>query len=137
MNARSILVCIALTSVACASTLPPPRIVRLRDLGSGQPLAEGQALIVELDEGDVIPLKLAIHGAFLETPADNPTVPIRVKRHCFVRLDKRGLKTSLDGKNFDWSPVAPGTFRIGLRVTKEGAQAEMDFQTPTPPPDMK
>ena len=134
MSFRSLLpTLLVLCTVACGGAVPAPRVVRLRDVGSGPPLGEGQPLILELDEGDVIPLKLAIRGAFVETPADLATIPLRVKRHCFLRIDKHGLKTSLDGKNFDWTPATPGTFRLGFAATKEGAHAEMEFQTPTPP----
>ncbi|MFO0588851.1 MAG: hypothetical protein U0441_14975 [Polyangiaceae bacterium] len=110
----------------------PPREVRLADIGKGGPLLPGQALIVEVQEGDTIPLSFSLRGPFMATPEDAPPIPLRAKRHFFLRIDKDGLRASADGKHFDERPVKPGSFQIGLGATKEGVRATIAIETPVP-----
>lgn len=126
---------IVLAASALAGCAPPlpPRFVKLRDLGSVGPLELGQPIVIELDEGDVIPLRFTLDGPFVKSAADAPAIPLRVTRHFFLRLDKEGLKSSADGKHFDWKPVKPGQFQFGVGATKEGVSATMSIRTPTPP----
>jgi hypothetical protein len=42
------------------------------------------------------------------------------------------MKSSADGKSFDWESVRPGQFQAGVGVTKEGAKAQISIRTPTP-----
>jgi hypothetical protein len=70
----------------------------------------------------------------VKSPEGAPPIPLRVTRHFFLRIDEGGLKSSLDGKDFDWKPVAPGQFQLGVGVTKgEGVKANISIRTPTPP----
>jgi hypothetical protein len=121
----------ALLSQGCAPQIPP-REVRLTDLGKGGPLLPGQALIVEVQEGDTIPLAFSLHGPFMTTPDDAPTIPLRARRHFFLRIDKDGLRASADGRHFDVKPVKPGTFQFGLGATKDGVRATVAIETPVP-----
>lgn len=56
-----------------------------------------------------------------------------VKRPFFLLIDpKKGLKTSFDGRNFDEKSRTPGSFRLGMSVTRDkGAHAELHIKTPT------
>jgi len=128
-----VLTVVALGVSACASA-PPPRVVRLSEVGTVTGLMPHQPLIVELDEGDVLPVKLTLEGAFIETVPGDVRVLIRIKRHCYLRADEHGLKASVDGKNFDWKPERPGSFRVGFGSTKEGGPlGEIEIHTPRPP----
>lgn len=130
--------CVAALAFALAPLLQgcapriPPREVRLADIGKGGPLLPGQALIVEVEEGDTIPLTFSLRGPFITTPEDAPPIPLRAKRHFFLRIDGDGLRASADGKHFDERPVKPGSFRIGLGATKEGVRATIAIETPVP-----
>jgi hypothetical protein len=127
----SILV-LALGAFGCAAR-PEPRFVKASELGTGGPLAPGQALVVEFQAGDTIPLRFALQGPFVESPKDLPPIPLRVVRHFFLRIDSDGLRSSVDGKTFDWHPVQPGSFQIGLGASKDGPEATISIRTPTPP----
>ncbi|HEY4118519.1 MAG TPA: hypothetical protein VGM56_11725 [Byssovorax sp.] len=119
----------------CAAT-PPPRYVRAADLGSsGAALASRQPLIIEFERGDVIPLHFTLDGPFVRTADDAPVIPLRAVRHFFLRIDENGVKASPDGKDFDWSPSHPGSFRIGLGASKQGKGplAEVVIHTPALP----
>lgn len=121
----------ALLAQGCAPQIPP-RVVRLADLGKGGPLLPGQALIVEVQEGDTIPLSFSLRGPFLTTPDDAPPIPLRARKHFFLRIDKSGLRASADGNHFDDTPKKPGSFQIGLGATKEGVRATVSIETPVP-----
>lgn len=121
----------ALLVQGCAPKIPP-RVVALSDIGKGGPLLPGQALIVEIQEGDTIPLVFSLRGPFLTTPDDAPPIPLRAKQHFFLRIDERGFRASADGLHFDDKPVKPGSFQIGLGASKEGVRATIAIETPVP-----
>lgn len=125
---------LAVALPACAAT-PEPRFVRAADLGKMGPLAPGQPLVIELQEGDVIPLRVTLDGPFVKTPEEAPLIPLRVARRFFLRIDGDGMKSSADGKNFDWKAIKPGTFSVGVGATRAGGiEAHISIKTPTPPP---
>ena len=119
----------------CAA-VPAPRYVRAADLGSNPvALAPHQPLIIEFERGDVIPLRFTLDGPFVTTAEDAPTIPLRAVRHFYLRIDERGVKASPDGRDFDWSPSHPGSFRIGLGARKlgKGPEAEIAIHMPALP----
>lgn len=132
MRAQLIFFVAALLCGACAHA-PDLEPVRVRP---GQPNnysdaeLRDRAIIVEFHEGDVIPFDFTLEGDLVSAPATS--VPMTVKRPFFLLIDpKKGLKTSLDGRSFDQKPRAPGTFRLGMSVTREkGAHAELHIETP-------
>ena len=113
-----------LSLAGCAAT-PPPRLVRVADLGKQGPLAKGQALVIELEAGDVIPLHFSLDGPFVQSPADAPPIPLRVTRHFYLRIDGDGLKSSVDGQHFDGKPVSPGHFQVGVGAGASGIEARI------------
>lgn len=116
----------------CASA-PPARHVKLADLATLGPITLEQPIVIEFQEGDVIPLDFSLAGPFLETPKDAPPIPLRARRHFFLRVYKDGLKASADGKDFDKKPAVPGRFQVGIGVRKgEGPKANVSIRTPTP-----
>ena len=122
---------VAALSQGCAPPVPP-RVVRLADVGQGGPLLPGQALIIEVQEGDTIPLVFSLRGPFMSTPDDAPPIPLRARRHFFLRIDKDGLRASADGQHFDAKPAKPGSFQFGLGASTEGVRATIAIQTPVP-----
>ncbi len=124
-----------LTLAACASTGPAPYHVRARDLGTHPPqgLAAGTPIIVEFEAGDVLPVDLTIDGDLVGL-VETPKVAVVAKRRFFLRIDKDGMRTSSDGKNFDEKVVRPGSFRIGLSVTSAGVRGQIMLTTPQKAP---
>lgn len=92
----------------------------------------GQALIVEVQEGETIPLIFSLRGPFIATQEDAPPIQLRARRHFFLRIDKDGLRASADKLHFDEKPVKPGSFQFGLGATKEGVRARIQIETPVP-----
>jgi hypothetical protein len=88
-----------------------------------------QPVIIEFHEGDVLPLDIVVAGDVIAS-ADGVSVPLTAKRTFFARVDSKGLKLSLDGKDFDKRPLVPGTFMFGLGITKEGTRASLRITTP-------
>ena len=123
---------LSLFLVACGAPRPEPLIVRAADLGKVHRESLRQPLVVEFDEGDTLPLAFSLDGPFIKTAADAPTIPLRVVRHFYLRIDDRGLRASLDGKNFDAKPAAPGQFRIGVGSHDGKLGAEIAITTPVP-----
>jgi len=133
MRAQIIFVAAILLCTACAhaTDLEPIRIL------PGQPTAYDDAtlrerpVVVEFHEGDVIPFDFTLEGDLVAAPPTS--IPMTVKRPFFLLIDpKKGLRTSLDGKSFDDKPRTPGSFRLGVSVTKDkGAHAELHIKTPT------
>jgi hypothetical protein len=80
-----------------------------------------QSLIIELREGEVIPLDVVVDGGYLST-ASGASVPVTVNKTCFMRVDDRGVRISDDGHNFDEKPRIPGSFQLGVGMTKEGGK---------------
>jgi hypothetical protein len=132
MFAGSLLVAAAATN-GCSRPAPATP-VRVRANGitpeAGQALKEGRPVIIELQQGDIVPLRFTLDGDDLATPSDAPLIPLIAKRHFFLRISPEGITSSTDGVTFDAKPRTPGSFRIGLHLTKEGTGAEIEIHTP-------
>jgi hypothetical protein len=92
-----------------------------------------QSLVVKLEEGEVIPLDIQVEGDLVGVPA-GASVPVTVKRACWLRIDDRGLRVSADGEDFDGAKRLPGSFQLGLGVTREGKRATFRVRTPAAAP---
>jgi len=125
------LVVLALFITACAHQ--ERQVVRLQP-GQGVNLQsfdmKRQSLIIELREGEVIPLDVIVDGDYFAAPP-GASVPITVKKTCFMRVDDRGLRLSDDGENFDQKPRVPGSFQLGVGMTPEGKRGTLRLTTPS------
>jgi hypothetical protein len=111
--------------------MPPARVVRadqVATLGSWTP---GEPLVIEFQAGDVIPLQFSLGGELIASPEHADAIPLRVLRHFFLRVDKNGMKTSLDGVHFDGPKREPGSFQIGVGVSPSGVIGTIMVRTPT------
>jgi hypothetical protein len=131
MNGRRLAVVSALLLVGCSHAMGEPVYVR-----AGQPIEltnfdiTKQPLIIEFHEGDVLPLDIVVAGDVIAS-AEGASVPLTAKRTFFLRLDTKGLKLSLDGKDFDTKPIVPGSFQFGVGATKAaGTRASLRVTTP-------
>src|SRR4051794_15938755 len=68
-----------------------------------------QPIIVEVREGEVVPLDVVVAGDLIASP-EGATIPLTAKRAFFIRIDEKGVKLSVDGKTFDGKARVPGSF---------------------------
>jgi hypothetical protein len=88
-----------------------------------------QSIVAHLKEGDVVPLDVVVEGDLIAAAA-GASIPITVKRECWLRVDDRGFRLSADGKDFDAKARVPGTFQLGLGITPTGPRATLKLTTP-------
>jgi hypothetical protein len=108
----------------------PAIFVRAADPTAFKDARPGQTLVIEFNEGETIPLAFSIRGQFLETLPDAPAVTLVARRHFFLRVHGREMKTSLDGVHFDAKHTAPGEFSIGFGFSPTGTNAHIAIVTP-------
>jgi len=124
----------ALLSCACAGHAPQPLTVRYADIGH-VPLkaAAGQPLILRFEKGDRIPVVLEFESqAFALSPAP-PAIELVATRRSFLLVDGNGLHGSLDGRDFQEKPLAPGRFSAGFGLTPEHATVRIHIVAPRKP----
>jgi hypothetical protein len=73
-------------------------------------------LIVEFQAGDHLPIHMELSSEDFALEPSTPALELVARRHCFVRFDDHGIRTSSDGQSFD-EPKQPGSFRIGLNAS--------------------
>jgi len=123
----------ALLGLALAGCAHEREVVRLQP-GAAATLTDfdlhKQSLIIELREGEVVPLDVIVEGDYFGT-APGASVPLTVKQTCFIRVDDRGIRISADGQSFDEKPRVPGSFQLGVGVTREGRRGTLRVSTGT------
>jgi hypothetical protein len=133
MNARTSSLAAALLLAGCAHSVDgPPVRVRAGQLpeGIGALDLTKRPLIIELREGDVLPLDVLVDGDLIGSP-EGASIPLTAKRTFFVRVDANGLKISRDGVDFDAKSRVPGSFQLGVGVTRAtGTRATLKITTP-------
>ena len=122
---------VPLPLAGCAAEVEPLR-VRAADLGRAGPLhpAEGQAVVIEFQEGDLVPIDLSFTGDLIELSPPSPDLAFRARRRFFLKMGKKDLAVSLDGVHFGDRPREPGSFRLGLSATAQGTRVHVDVKTP-------
>ena len=96
----------------CAPSMPNVAPVRLANLRGPVTFP----LVIELQEGDRIPLNGALTGDLVSTePSAQPPIVV-VKRHFFLVITDGKMLVSLDGKTIAHTT---GTFQFGVGVDKE------------------
>lgn len=96
----------------CAPSMPNVAPVRLADMNGSVTFP----LVIELQEGDRIPLNAALTGDLVSTePSAQPPVVV-VKRHFFLVITQGKMLVSLDGKTIAHTT---GSFQFGVGVDKE------------------
>jgi hypothetical protein len=125
-------IAMAVASVVTACAHGERQVVRLQP-GVAVDLSQldlhRQSLVIELHEGQVVPLDIIVDGDLAAIPAGT-SVPLTVKRHCFLRVDDRGLRVSHDGQDFDGKNGVQGSFQFGVGMTREGTRATLRVTTP-------
>jgi hypothetical protein len=126
---------LALVFLSGCAHAPEPVRVRLDGLATLGPVDfREHPLVLELREGDVIPIELGFESELVELTPTAPGLAFRARKPFFVRMSSEGLAVSIDGVHFNQRPAAPGSFRLGLGVHKEGARVDVHVRTPTHAP---
>lgn len=123
--------CVLFTaSVGCAAARPLP-VLRASDPTTLAGLHPGDSFVMEFDQGETIPLSFAIHGQFIETPPDSPSLKLVAKQHFFLRVEGGRFTANLDGVHFGEKKKEPGRFFIGFVPGPDGrTTAKIDIETP-------
>jgi len=105
----------------CAPSMPNVAPVSLADLAK-QTSPSTFPLVIELQEGDRVPLYGAITGDLVSTePSDKPPVVV-AKKHFFLVITHGRILVSLDGKTIAHTT---GSFQFGIGVDKQGPKATL------------
>ncbi len=117
--------------MGCGAQLPA-RHIKSADLAALKDVVSEQPLVIEFEAGEIIPLTFSLSGPFVQSQEQAPPIPLRVTRHFFLRIDKEGLTSSVDGVNFNEKPAIAGRLQVGVGATKDGVKATISIVTPTP-----
>jgi hypothetical protein len=117
--------------MACGAAAPAQH-VRFADLAKGGAggLDWRTPIVLEFEAGDRLPIHVAFSDQLFELSPASPPLELVAKRHGFVRIEGTGITTSLSGDDFETKPLAPGTFRLGLAVTRQGTFVDLAATTP-------
>jgi hypothetical protein len=114
----------------CAAA-PPAQHLRFADAAAhGSSIDWARPVVLEFQPGDRLPVRLAFSDQLFELSPAVPALELVAKRRGFLRIEPGGIRGSLSGDDFDVSPLAPGQFRFGLSVTKDGSWLELGLVTP-------
>ncbi len=69
------------------------------------------SVIIELREGEVIPLDIHFDGDYFAT-SPRASVPVTVKKTCYLQVDDRGVRSRDDLQHFDEKPRVPGRLQL-------------------------
>lgn len=80
--------------------------------------------VVEFHEGDELPVSFTAEGDFFETSGANSFSYVTVKRNFWLKMDKSGVKLSLDGVTYkSISETISGAFEAGAGASASGTAA--------------
>ena len=117
-------------AVGCAGS-PPAQRLRFADVGKGGAgLDWSRPIELEFQPGDQLPVRVAVSDQLFELSPAAPPIALIAKRHGFVRVERGRITSSLTGTDFEAKSLAPGAFRFGLAITREGSWVELAVTTP-------
>jgi hypothetical protein len=121
----------ASTFLAACAAAPPAQHLRFANppVGAAQ-IDWTKPIVLEFQPGDRLPVHAAFSNQLFELSPASPAIELVAKRHGFVRIDGAHITTSLTGDDFEAKPLAPGMFRFGLVMTREGTWVDLALTTP-------
>jgi hypothetical protein len=121
---------VGLLLVGCAGAAPAQHL-RFADVAAhGAPVDWRRPIVLEFQPGDRLPVRFAFSDQVFELEPAAPPLALVAKRHCFVRIEAGRITSSLSGADFDEKPQAPGSFHVGLAITREGTWIDAAVATP-------
>ena len=121
---------VAALSVGCGAA-PPAQHLRFAEASTTAGRIDWtKPVVLEFQAGDRLPVHVAFSDQSFELTPAAPPIAFVAKRHCFVRIDGARITTSLTGDDFDQRPAAPGHFRFGIALTRDGSWVDLAVTTP-------
>jgi hypothetical protein len=121
---------VSLLVSGCAGSAPVQR-VRLADAASqGARIDWTKPLVLEVQPGDRLPVRITFVDQLFDLAPAAPLIELVAKRRGFIRIEPGRITSSLTGADFETSPLAPGQFRFGLSITRQGSWLELAVTTP-------
>lgn len=124
----SLVLCLLLG--ACASAAPAQHLRFADAARTGASIDWNRPIVLEFEAGDRLPVRIAFADQLFELSPGAPQLQLVAKRHGFVRIEPGRVSASLTGDDFELGPLAPGTFRFGLSITRQGSWLELAMTTP-------
>ena len=87
-------------------------------------------LVLEVEPGDRLPVRITFVDQLFDLAPAAPVIELVAKRRGFIRIEPGRITSSLTGADFESSPLAPGQFRFGLSITRQGSWLELAVTTP-------
>jgi hypothetical protein len=108
--------------VGCAAAMPRVKPIRFSEL-TEQTMTQ-LPMVIQVEKGDQIPVKVSLRGNMLESPADAEPIMLTAKRRFFVVVRNDGLpRISLDGVTLG-SYEKKGSLSLGIHQ-QDGGPAEV------------
>jgi hypothetical protein len=127
-GATPLLIAAAL-SPACSATSPAQRLRYADAIETAPRLDWSRPVELEFEPGDRLPISVAFSDQAFELRPAAPALELVATRHCVVRIEDGHITESLNG-DFAARPLAPGSFRFGLAITRQGKRLELAVTTP-------
>jgi hypothetical protein len=128
---RSAFVAAAL-SLACGSAAPAQRLRYGDAPEAAARLDWSRPIELTFQPGDRLPIQLTFSDQAFQLVPAAPALELVATRHCIVRIEDGRITKSLSG-DFSERPLAPGAFRFGLAITRQGKHLELAVTTPRHP----
>jgi hypothetical protein len=126
-------IALTLLLVGCAAARPAQH-VRFSDAAStGSRIDWTRPLVLELQPGDRLPVHLSLSDQLFDLSPAAPQIELVAKRRGFIRIEPGRVSGSLTGDDFDTKPLAPGTFSVGISITRQGTWLALAMTTPRHP----
>jgi hypothetical protein len=130
MNPVLKLLSVSLLIGGCAGSAPAQRL-RFADAAShGARIDWSKPIVLEIEPGDRLPVRIGFSDQLFELTPSAPPIELVAKRRGFIRVELGRISSSLTGADFESTPLAPGQFRFGLAITRQGSWLELALTTP-------
>lgn len=127
-SCSSLALCLLLSACGAAA---PAQHLRFGDAAStGASIDWSRPVVLEFQAGDRLPVRISLADQLFELTPGAPQLQLVAKRRGFVRIEPGRVTSSLTGDDFDLTTLAPGTFRFGISVTRQGSWLELAMTTP-------
>lgn len=128
---RSLSVLATTVLISACAAAPPVQRLRFADASAkGAKIDWTKPFVLEIQPGDRLPVRISFSDQIFDLNPAAPPIELVARRHGYIRVEPGRISSSLTGADFDTSPLAPGQFRFGLAITRQGTWLELAVTTP-------